>query len=160
MGENIPRCIKAALDICAYDTIFSLAEIDETHINDMEKCVNQNNFDRIKNLKCSHYDYYRNQVIFKFLPGHSAILSAFAKIVKQQFGQIYPTVGKIPLVDERPFVLQEMIKTADMNNDKSKNSYSDVIRYFSTYVFLLCGRSCYELLHRNLPIPSISTIRK
>lgn len=64
--------------------------------------------------------------------------------------------------NEYSFILNEMIKTAESNMYRDKNHviYSDTIRYFSTYVFLLCGRSCYEMLRSNLPLPSVKTICK
>lgn len=59
-------------------------------------------------------------------------------------------------------ILTELLRTAEQNFKKSKhaNQYNDIIKYFSTYIFLLCGRTCYETLHKNLPIPSTKTIRK
>lgn len=59
-------------------------------------------------------------------------------------------------------ILNKLIKTAEFNELKDKNhaTYSDEIRYFATYIFLLCGRSCYEMLRSNLPIPSVKTICK
>lgn len=61
---------------------------------------------------------------------------------------------------EYSVILSQLIKTAERNKNKSKhaNYYSDTIKYFSTYIFLLCGRTCYETLCRNLPIPSTKTI--
>lgn len=55
-----------------------------------------------------------------------------------------------------------MVKIARQNADKDKNhaQYSDSIRFSATYVFLLGGRSAYEFLNSNLPLPSTKTIRK
>ena len=59
-------------------------------------------------------------------------------------------------------ILKELILTAIHNGNLSKNNaeYSDIIRYFSTYIYLIGGRSCYEVLSQNLPLPSRSTICK
>lgn len=55
-----------------------------------------------------------------------------------------------------------MIDVLKRNQGKSKNArqYNDAIRLFSTYIFLLCGRTCYETLSKSLPMPSTKTICK
>lgn len=61
-----------------------------------------------------------------------------------------------------PVILKEMIKTALRNAEYVKNhaQYSDIIRYFATYIYIIGGRSCYEVLYENLPLPSVSTVCK
>lgn len=56
--------------------------------------------------------------------------------------------------------MRELIQTALQKENSGKNitRYSDIIRYFATYIFILCGRSCYEVLNKNLPLPSIPTV--
>lgn len=63
---------------------------------------------------------------------------------------------------EYSVILTELLKTANNNFNKSKHAYqyNAIVRYFSTYVFLLCSRRCYETLNKNLPIPSTKTICK
>lgn len=57
-------------------------------------------------------------------------------------------------------MLSKLIESANTNRNKSKNAYQydDIVKNFATYIFLLCGRTCYETLNKNLPIPSTKTI--
>lgn len=66
------------------------------------------------------------------------------------------------VIEQYSVILTELIKTANKNKNRSKNGYQyeDIVKYFSTYIFLLCGRTCYETLNKNLPMPSTKTICK
>lgn len=61
-----------------------------------------------------------------------------------------------------PFLLKEFIASSMNNFKKMPNSrrYSQVIQDFSTYIYILCGRYCYEVISKNLPLPQASTVRK
>lgn len=160
IGEEIPQCVKRVLIICGYDSLFSLCELKETHIETIENYITANHMETIKAFNCCHSNYYKNVTIFRFLSGHAAIVSAIPKYVEK-----YKNVHKSSNFDPKgrySFILEEMIRTAEANLFKDPNhaSYSDTIRYFATYIFLLCGRSCYEMLRANLPLPSTKTIRK
>lgn len=65
-------------------------------------------------------------------------------------------------VYEYSVVFNQMVDVLERNQGKSKNArqYNDAIKQFSTYIFLLCGRICYETLSKNLPMPSTKTICK
>lgn len=154
----MPNCIKVVLGLSGFDTIFSLYKIDVGEISKIEKHVNAHRMHDIQELRCCHSEFYSARQQFKFLPGHVAILLALPKYaINFMISQ-----DKLVLNDNHPFILNEMIKTANSNmyTDQNHASYSDVIRFFATYVFLLCGRSCYLMLRENLPFPSVKTIRK
>lgn len=59
-------------------------------------------------------------------------------------------------------VFNAMVETSVNNAKRDKNhaQYDDVIRYFSTYIYLSAGRSSYEVLNHNLPLPSTKTVCK
>lgn len=59
-------------------------------------------------------------------------------------------------------ILSKLIESANKNKNISKHAYQydEIVKNFSTYIFLLCGRTCYETLNKNLPIPSTKTICK
>lgn len=112
---------------------------------------------------------YDNQDLFEFLPGHRTILlslkSNIQRMQKQAVARAYNNAANNSVEIESgkyPFILTEFIKTANQTFNKSKHAhqYNDVVKYFSTYIFLLCGRTCYETLNKNLPIPSTKTICK
>lgn len=160
IGEEIPSCVKRILSImCGYDSFFSIKEIKQSHIEDMEKFITANKIEAIRTLNCCHSDHYKTLCIFRFLPGHAAIISALPKYIEH-----FNKTGSsdFEYSGRYSYIFEEMIRTAESNLFKDPNhaTYSDAIRYFATYIFLLSGRSCYEMLRSNLPLPSTKTICK
>lgn len=135
------------------------------NINDMEEYVFENSQHIFKDLNCRHSEFYKTQATeqgkFKFLPGHRTLLLVLPSYVTKM-SETRP--NQINTLQEESFsvLLGELIKSAQNNAGKEKHHvrYTDIIRHFFTYVYLLCGRNCYETLNRNLPIPSTKTIRK
>lgn len=158
IGEEIPRCVKSVLNLCGYTTVFSLVEISEIHVKEMELHMNMK---RIAiHWQCNHSDYYENLEEFEFLPGHMTIILALPK-----YASAYQQTLRTTFLEPNAsfsFILNELIRTAEVNEHKDANhaSYPKTVRFFSTYIFLLCGRACYEMLRANLPLPSTKTIRK
>lgn len=103
---------------------------------------------------------------FKFLPGHRNLIMNVAKCVHEEISskESKPENTMEHLLNqmEPPIsnVLKEFIQTALVNDGKSANlnRYSDIMQSFSTYIYLLCGRQCYEVLCNNLPMPAASTV--
>lgn len=153
-GEKFPMCTKEILNTCGYDTFGSLKCISEQSVQDIENHINTKSRATIEALKCCHSEYYKSLDEFKFIPGHKDLVISLSKLN-------YLTIEKHDLLPESncSFFLKEMVKTAATIGKKC-SKYSDVIRWFATYIFLQCGRSCYELLNQNLPLPSTRTIRK
>lgn len=134
-------------------------------------------------LKCKHNETYSKSIgKFQFLPGHRALILNLKPSLKQSFfnmststssnlstiptsssnfgeilSNILDEVRKSPAFSN---VLREIIESAINNYAKTPNlyRYSEFIRYFALYLFLLCGRRSYEILSSNLPFPSASTI--
>lgn len=163
IGEKLPACIKSILNLCGYNTFLSLREIKQRDITEIEECVKKNFSTQILQLHCCHAEYYISKIShaqFKLLPGHETLIMALPKyaekLQKTYLKQITDLKGRYS------FILNELIQTAEENrfNDIHHTIYSDEIRSFAVYVFLLCGRACYKMLKANLPIPSIPTIRK
>lgn len=123
----------------------------------MENHITVNYMEEIKMFNCCHSTYYKNQEVFKFLPGHASTVGALPKYVEKYRIAQQP---EFELNGRYSPILEELIKTADLNlfKDKHHATYSDTLRWFATYIFLLCGRSCYEVLCANLPLPSTKTI--
>lgn len=159
----------------------SILRIEE-HINERLK----NGFiDITQGLDCCHQDFYKKQVKFKFLPGHQEFLLALPNYIHHvnifngsmdessahsntHDSARYGVEKKIESSNLIQFIhqhsgftviMKELIGTVLRNEftDKKRTQYSDIIRFFATYIFIMCGRSCYDVLYRNLPIPSIST---
>lgn len=160
LNEEIPDCVKTILNICGYDTFFSLAEINDAHIIKIEKHINENCSECLNDLNCCHSDFYKEHAPFKLLPGHEALILALPKHI-ENFQRMFQ-FKLAELKGRYSFVLNELIETAEKNlfQDDRHARYSESIRFFAVYVFLLCGRSCYEMLRANLPVPSTKTICK
>lgn len=157
IGESLPDCVKKILCFCGFNTFSSLNKISVQNINEIEEYINKGTSGRdlIQSFDCCYNQTYKDQSQFSFLPGHRAVLLAIPDVAEKYQQQKF---GKIPTYF--PFILREMIQTAENNKDKFRPVYSEAIKSFSTYVFLKSGRSCYEFLSENLPLPSINLICK
>lgn len=160
INEPLPECVEKILSWCAYDTIASLRNISCESISQIQRQVNVYFRSNIQELTCCYSNVYKNQSEFELLPGHRDLILALPKYLSASItGNIQHNSTQNPTFST---VLNSMIETALQNANKSKHGarYDDIIRFFSTYIFLLCGRSCYEVLNHNLPLPSTRTICK
>lgn len=104
---------------------------------------------------------YEHVQPFEIAPGHRVVIENIPQYVKQ-----IKTVEQISKFDtvanDFSFVLKMLIETAENNSGREPTGrrYSETIQYFATYVYLMCGRACYETLCANLPIPQANTICK
>lgn len=163
IGENIPTCVKLILELCGYKTFLSLKEIKPQDIFVIQKCITTNFARDILQLKCCHAEYYKSEIShqrFKLLPGHEALVIALPKYIEEFQREHMKKI--VDLKGKYSFILNELLQTAEANEFQSVHqvTYSESIRYFAVYIFLICGRACYKMLQSNLPIPSIPTIRK
>lgn len=149
-----------ALILCGFDSLSSLSEINESYVAQMENHINEKHMEQIQTFNCCYSQYYKGLTVFRFLPGHVALILGIPKYVVS-YKNAHRT-STLELNGKYSFILEEMIRTAESNLYKDPNHavYSDAIKYFSTYIFLQCGRSCYEMLRKNLPLPSVETICK
>lgn len=79
---EFPKCVKSLLSHAAYDTIASLANLDEAKIQKLEVFLNENK-GYINELKCCQSDYYKQLKVFEFLPGHKSLLLELPKQIKE-----------------------------------------------------------------------------
>lgn len=154
VSEAIPSDVKVILMRSGFDTKTALLCLNEESIIEIEQFVDENR----DVLKGTTYENITNE--FKFKPGHKIFILRLPDKLKdlEKIG----CVNNEPKVFDFSFVLKTFIETAEKNDGKKSKGfrYNDVNRYFSTYIYLLCGRACYETLSANLPIPQASTIRK
>lgn len=175
IGEKVPKCLKVLLWKIGYDSMYSIKQISSKTIEEIEKCIEKSRenilpyIDELIN-EDDAVIYYQKQKVFKFLPGHRSILldlpNSIREMQKKVISQTNLNMCSMEF-DEQPttnysVVLTEFVNTAKINKYKSKHAfaYNPVVKYFATYIFLLCGRTCYETLNKNLPIPSTKTICK
>lgn len=157
LNEKIPADIIKILEFCAFENESSLMSIDNDAIVDIEMYVNEN-------PQILKETSYKNVNKFKFKPGHRLLIIQLPQLIKncnqtetklQKIGHLRPQMNFSQ-------ILKSFIETAESNNGKQPNGfrYDEINRYFSTFVYLLCGKACYDTLSANLPIPSSHTIRK
>lgn len=157
IGETVPSCVKLVLTVTGYNTLSSLKSFQSETIPQIEKTFNDN-FRLVHKFDCCHSEYYNNLCEFKFLPGHADFLCGISKyFITVQNHENRETVETI--TEFQP-VLKAILDNLHQSTGKSRVKYSDVLRYFATYVYLKAGRSCYEFLQSNLPLPSSKTICK
>lgn len=154
IGYKIPEHIVKILISSGFDCEIALKELSLDCIKDIEQFV-QCNRDLVSGTQ------YESVGNFRFLPGHRSLILGLPKYVEKlaensiqnrnQHQQLNLTV-----------ILHNLLETVRSNENKHPKSfrYSEIIRHFSTYIFLMCGRACYETLSANLPIPTAGTICK
>lgn len=152
IGEKVPGCVKKVLDVCGYDTLMSIFGIKDDSISQIEDIMNGQFGSTIQSFDCSHAEYYKQQTRFRFLPGHADFLRAISKLE-------FPNSNNEAMNESTP-TLQAMVNEFQNATGRNRAKYSDFVRYFATYIFLKAGRSCYEFLNSNLPLPSVKTVCK
>lgn len=174
MGSDIPDCIKIILFQTGYDCEIALECLNEENLLQIEEYANDKLHDVINNLKCAHAETHLADIMkkqFKFLPGHRSLILSLPKHIAlrrsnsetqpqsvwKQLDNICFRMKKEPALSN---LLREIVKTAITNYQKTANlyRYSDIIQYFAIYIYMLCGRQCYEMISSNLPMPAASTI--
>lgn len=158
LNEKFPSDLKHILDGCGFDTELSLVAIDDAVIADIEKHVNIGT-EILENTS------YENVNPFKFKPGHRVFLSKLPNQIKiSRETRAEKPREQLLLTETNGFssILKAFIDTAVANFGKHPKGYryNEKNRYFSTFIYLPCGRGCYETLSANLPIPSSNAIRK
>lgn len=166
--SNFPgcECLKLILQESGYENESSLKCINENLLNELEKFVGKNRETLITKLTCEHKNVYSNQTMFKFLPGHFALLLNWCKNEVPHYSRSLSTESVINgLINDHPAfsnIHREIIVNALNNHAKTPNlhRFSDVLMDFSIYLFITAGRACYETIAANLPLPKAGTIRK
>lgn len=180
VGHSVPNNVKVLLQKSGYDSLLSVKQIDEQKIcaiNNFMKNFIKTNRETLQAIdkKDETTFIYETQNEFEILPGHRTVLLALPGYIQKMFDSSERLKGpnrntepetslNVPNPDSNGYsvILSKLIESAHTNKNKSKNAnrYDDILKDFATYIFLLCGRTCYETLNKNLPIPSIKTICK
>lgn len=177
VGQSVPMFLKLLLLKTGYDSLLSIKQISTDTIEDIQQYIQRKKNQIFSEIftELNHFDNtdqvasgYEEQEVFEFLPGHRTILLSLRSNIRNMQLQAVDQMeiggaqGSEESIEKYSVILRELIKTADQYLNKSKHAYqyNDIVKFFSTYVFLLCGRVCYETLNKNLPIPSTKTICK
>lgn len=148
LKEKIPSDIVQILKESGFETKECIALINENNIFEIEQYANENKII----LRNTSYENIEN---FKFKPGHKNYILNLPNQIKLFANEQYDST-------DFSFMLKNLIETAEQNSKRNLNGfrYNAAIRCFATYIYLHCGKLCYEVLSANLPIPQPSTIGK
>lgn len=151
LGEKVPNDILILLENSGFDSLLSLEKIDAKDVSEIEEYFKCNP----SKLKGTSYE---NMSPFKLLPGHKKFVLGLPSRIKNIRQKVRPEEA-ITECSDFAFVFKELIDVATSNSGKDPHGvrYTDVIRYFATYIYLHCGKQCYETLCANLPLPKAST---
>lgn len=153
----MPSVLSDVLNKSGYDNAFSIENMNDVEINSIETFVQDH-------LQLVNSDPYAQMDKFRLLPGHRTFLLRLPEAMKRFVSEskLQPETSKKRLIDSLPlsFLMKEMIHNAISNAEKDPNNrrYSETIQYFATYIYMFCGKACYEILSNNLPIPSVNSI--
>lgn len=137
-----------------FDSKSSLLGLNSESIKEVEQYAN-------KNRTVIENTSYQNMKKFSFKPGHKCTIidlpNQVKRLEKSEADENMPSK-----MSDFSLILKTYIDTAESNHGREPKGfrYNDINRYFSTYIYLFCGKSCYETLSANLPIPHANTIRK
>ena len=128
--------------------------INSEIIGDIEEFLNEN-MQQLENTS------YKNITKFKLKPGHKSILLGLPDEIKK-LRESQHEDNLLDKIKNFPEMLKIFLQTAQSNFGRPPNGlrYCEVNRNFSTLVYMLCGRACYDTLSANLPMPTSHTIRK
>lgn len=156
----MPEILVNILKESGYETSLAIEQLNAENITDLEKFVNDNLCHLLRNSLYENKP--RNKLnVFRFLPGHRTILLHLpSQITEFNHARSSSLMEKKWNLSEFSFILKSLIETAQSNTNKNPTvyRYSETIRHFSTYIYLMCGKACYETLSGNLPIPQACTI--
>lgn len=168
-GECIPKCVQEILNCCGYDHPSSWSNFSDENLSQIVQHIRMFSQNSIKKLDCTRdgcpIAHYKNQKLFTLLPGHRKLITEVAKYIDQnreKTSHLPVPPGTNESHSALSKMMNEMIQTGIENSQVSKHlsHYTDIMTYFSTYLFIISGRSCYDFLQKNLPLPSSRTICK
>lgn len=150
-------------------------QLNESTLDEVEQFVDKNRH-ILSELGCCNADTYKNLAKFRFLPGHRLLILRLPGYINDIFERNWTasnnewTQQQAIMIDtcdrdstsEYSALLKMLIQSAKENTGLSKYRYryDEILQLVSTYIFLSSGRSSYEFLSNNLPIPSKHTICK
>lgn len=137
-----------------FDCDLALNGLNSDNVNEIEHYVEEN-----RHLLLG--TPYENVQTFAFRPGHRMLLTNIPKYLHDLTVKSAKKIQEVfPAYQNLSLIMKSLLETTESNNRKHPNThrYNETIRYFSTYVYLMCGRACYDTLCANLPIPKSDTI--
>lgn len=159
--QTVPLCIKKILFESGYDSELCVENLDEGKLIEVEKFIENSRREILEKMTCCFSDVYRTKKPFRFVPGHTILILQLPKVIRE-YKETVGNLGENQNLECASTLLNELILASKQNFKKpaTHHRYSDIIKYFSTYIYMLCGKNCYEILSHNLPIPKTPSICK
>lgn len=157
MEERIPESVIIILKSTGYDQKITLRTLEAKSIAEIEEFITEN--PSILSELPTNSVYLRKKP-FKFLPGHRILIENIPKYINEH--ECNETESSISTSSNFSTILRSLIENTQINSPRNIKSlrYSEIIQAFSTYIYLMAGRACYDTLSANLPIPKSTTICK
>lgn len=158
VGVQIPYEIIEILTLNGYDSSLALDKIDDDEISVIESKIAGSKW--IEVFKKSKY-YLNWDPVQKFSlkPGHRKLIKVLGQKVatfeKEQASKSF----MLDFSNASP-IMKELLINLKVNENIAPNRrrYSEIVQWFSTYIFMLAGKAAYEVLCANLPIPQAATV--
>lgn len=153
--DRVPDFLIKLLKNAGYDTGFSVKLLNNELVDQLESFANEQN--------------PKPEQPVKILPGHRATLLALPSTVENYEKNIDESIAlSRNSISSRThscedthfsFILSKLIETAkkNMNKDPNHRRYPQELHYFAMYMYIMCGKSAYEVLSKNIPLPQAST---
>lgn len=153
LGIDIPDVIVKILKACGYDNPTQLTGINVQEICEMENFTR----DRLSHL-LKESSVYSESTSFSFLPGHKKLIMVLGEKVKKY---------KPPKNIEQAFnfsdasnIMKQLMKSMQENSHVAPTGrrYTEILKDFASYTYMIGGKSTYELLSANLPMPQVPSV--
>lgn len=94
---------------------------------------------------------------FKLLPGHRIIIQNIPELLDQT-KSVEKSLANTS--NSFSFVMKWLIETAERNAGREPKGrrFHETVQLFATYLYLMCGKACYETLSANIPLPQATSI--
>lgn len=161
MEEPIPDSVIIILKCTGFEQKITLRALNAKSITEIEEFICENS--SILSELPTNSIYHRIKP-FKFLPGHRVLIESIPKYMQdpRKEHECDEPESRFSTPSYFSTILKSLIENSQNNKTRNIKSlrYSDIIQAFSTYVYLMAGRACYDTLSANLPIPKSTTICK
>lgn len=156
IDEEIPKEVVYILTTSGFDSKIAIKTLKHNAISEIENFFNENLTEHSSGFIGTRYE---NMKPFKLAPGHVALILGLAEYVDRIGVENHVAADKFNYFS---YVLKMILKSAENNHEREPKGrrYDECLSYFATYIYLLCGRACYETLCNNLPLPQPNSICK
>lgn len=140
LKEEIPPDIARILCECGFETKTAILKIAPADINEIEQYVNED----LSMLKNTSYEGVSH---FKLKPGHRLFILDLPNRINCWNETNIRINSRQCNITDFSYILRTFIETVGENYGKEPKGfrYNETSRYFSLFIYLMCGKACYAL---------------